>query len=144
MKGSSQSAFSLAHCIFASSSSSVSPSSIAWFSNALIYSLKILVFRKRSAEYNRSLKSSSSFLFSSSNSSLFRSSSLRRFSLSSASIRSVFLLSASISRYARRYRNQYHEGNFSFTQAFSFCFLMYLFASFRRLMNGLFFSRSAS
>ena len=31
--------------------------------------------------------------------------------------------------YARRYRNQYHEGNFSFTQAFSFCFLMYLFAS---------------
>ena len=28
--------------------------------------------------------------------------------------------------YARRYRNQYHEGNFSFTQAFSFCFLMYL------------------
>ena len=104
MKGSSQSAFSLAHCIFASSSSSVSPSSIAWFSNALIYSLKILVFRKRSAEYNRSLKSSSSFLFSSSNSSLFRSSSLRRFSLSSASIRSVFLLSASISRY-----KPYHE-----------------------------------
>lgn len=29
--------------------------------------------------------------------------------------------------YARRYRNQYHEGNFSFTQAFSFCFLMYPF-----------------
>lgn len=31
--------------------------------------------------------------------------------------------------YARRYRNQYHEGYLSFTQAFGFCFLMYLFAS---------------
>lgn len=31
--------------------------------------------------------------------------------------------------YARRYRNQHHEGYLSFTQAFSFCFLMYLFAS---------------
>lgn len=29
--------------------------------------------------------------------------------------------------YARRYRNQYREGYLSFTQAFSFCFLMYLF-----------------
>lgn len=31
--------------------------------------------------------------------------------------------------YARRYRNQYHEGYLSFAQAFRFCFLMYLFAS---------------
>lgn len=31
--------------------------------------------------------------------------------------------------YTRRYRNQYREGSLSFTQAFSFCFLMYLFAS---------------
>ena len=31
--------------------------------------------------------------------------------------------------YARRYRNQYREGYISFTQAFGFSFLMYLFAS---------------